>query len=182
MTIYSLDVFFSQFGTSPLFYVQFSLLLLDLHTVNHRRQVTWSGILISLKIFQFAVIHTAKGFGVVNKTEVNVFLKFFCFFYDPVDAGNLISGSSAFSKFNLNIRKFLVRVLLKPSLDNFKHYFASMWNEYSCAVVWAFFDIALLWDWNENWHFPVLWSLLSFPNLLAYWVKHFNSIIFKDLK
>ena len=85
-----------------------------------------SGILISLKIFQFVVIHTAKGFGVVNKAEVNVFLKFFCFFYDPVDVGNLISGSSAFSKFNLNIWKFLVRVLLKPSLDNFKHYFASM--------------------------------------------------------
>ena len=94
-----------------------------------------------------------------------------------MDVGNLISGSSSFSKFNLNIWKFLVHVLFKPSLKNFKHYFASMWNEWNCVVVWAFFDIALLWDWNENWHFPVLWSLLSFPNLLVYWVQHFNSII-----
>ena len=58
----------------------------------------------------------------------------------------------------------------------------SMWDECNCAVVWAFFGIAFLWDWNENWPFPVLWPLLSFPNLLAYWVEHFHSIIFQDLK
>ena len=101
------------------------------------------------------------------------------FFHDPVDVGNLVSGSSAFSKSSLDIWKFTVHVLLKPSLENFEHYFANMWDEYNCAVIWTFFGIAFLWDWNENWPFPVLWPLLSFPNLLAYWVQHFNSIIFK---
>ena len=66
--------------------------------------------------------------------------------------------------------KFLGHVLLKPSLKDFEHYLASMWNECSC-VVWTLFGIALLWDWNENWPFPVLWPLPSFPNLLAYWVQ-----------
>ena len=75
---------------------------------------------------QFVVVHTVKGFGVVNKTEVDVFLELSCFFDDPVDVGNLISGSSAFSKPSLNIRKFIVHVLLKPGLENFEHYFASM--------------------------------------------------------
>ena len=102
------------------------------------------------------------------------------FFHDPADVGNLISGSSAFSKTSLNIRKFMVHVLLKPGLENFKHHFTSMWDECNCVVVWAFFGIAFLWDWNENWPFPVLWPLLSFPNLLAYWVQHFHSIIFQD--
>ena len=75
-----------------------------------------------------------------------------------------------------------VHILLKPGLENFEHYFTSMWDDCNCAVVWAFFGIAFLWYWNENWHFPVLWPLLSFPNLLAYWVQHFHSIIFQDLK
>ena len=108
--------------------------------------------------------------------------KFSCFFYDPTDVGDLISGSSAFSKSSLNIWKFLVHVLLKPSMENIEHYFASVWNECNCAVVWTFFGIAFLWDWNENWPFPVLWPLMNFPNLLAYWVQYFHSIIFQDLK
>ena len=74
------------------------------------------------------------------------------------------------SKTSLNIWKFMVHVLLKPGLENFEYYFASMWDECNCALVWVFFGIAFLWDWNENWPFPVLWPLLSFPNLLAYWV------------
>ena len=132
-----------------------------------------------LKIFpQFVVIHTVKGFGIVNKAEVDVFLAFSCFLYDPVDVGNLIFGSSAFSKSSLTIWKFMIDVLLKPHLENFEHYFASVWDECNCVVVWTLFGIALLWDWNENWPFPVLWPLLSFPNLLAYWVQHFHSIIF----
>ena len=77
-------------------------------------------------MFRFVVIHTVKGFGVVNKAEVDVFLELPCFFDDQADVGNLISGSSAFSKTRLNIRKFSVHVLLKPSLENFEHYFASM--------------------------------------------------------
>ena len=75
---------------------------------------------------QFIVIHAVKGFGVVNKAEVDVFLEFSCFFDDPVDVGNLISGSSAFSKFSLNIWKFSVHILLKPLVEDFEHYFASM--------------------------------------------------------
>ena len=75
---------------------------------------------------QFIVIHTVKGFGIVNKAEIDVFLEFSCFFDDPLDAGNLISGSSAFSKTSLNIWKFTVDVLLKPGLENFEHYFTGV--------------------------------------------------------
>ena len=117
---------------------------------------------------QFVVIHTVKGFGVVNKAKVDVFLELSCFFDNPADVGNLISGSSAFSKSSLNIWKFTVHILLKPVLENFEHYFASMWDKCNCVVVWTFFGIAFLWDWSENWPFPVLWPLLSFPDLLAY--------------
>ena len=127
---------------------------------------------------QFTVIHTVKVFGVVNKAEIDVFLELSCFFDDPVDVGNLISGSSVFSKSSLNIWKFTVHILLKPGLQNFQHYFTSMWDECNCAIVWAFFGIAFLRDWNENGPFPVLWPLLSFPNLLAYWVQHFHNIVF----
>ena len=77
---------------------------------------------------------------------------------------HLISGSSAFSKTSLNIWKFTVEVFLKSGLENFEHYFTSMWDECNCVVVWAFFGIAFLGDWNKNWPFPVLWPLLSFPN------------------
>ena len=75
---------------------------------------------------QFVVIHIVKGFSVISKAEVDISLKFPCFFYDLIDVGNLISGSSAFSKYSLNIWKFSVHILLKPCLENFKHYFASM--------------------------------------------------------
>ena len=125
---------------------------------------------------QFIVIHTVKGFGIVNKAEIDVFLELSCFFHDPGDVGNLISGSSAFSKTSLNIWKFRVHILLKPCLENFEHYFANRWNECSCAVVWTFFGIAFLWTFS-NWPFPVPWPLLKFSNLLAYWVPLFNSII-----
>ena len=144
-------------------------------------QVVWYSHLLQ-NFPHFIVIHTVKSFGVVNKTEIDVFLELSCFFDDSGDIGNLISGSSAFSKTSLNIWKFSVHVLLKPGFENFEHYFTSVWDECNCAVVWAFFGIAFLRDWNENWPFPVLWPLLSFPNLLAYWVQHFNSIIFQDLK
>ena len=147
-----------------------------------RKQVRWSRIPISWKIFQFVVIHIVKVFGIVNKAEVDVFLELSCFFNDPADVGNLISGSSAFSKSSLNIWKFTVHISLKPGLENFEHYFTSVWDECNCVVVCTFFGIAFLWDWDENWPFPVLWPLLSFPNVLAYWVQHFQSIIFQDLK
>ena len=105
-------------------------------------QVVWYSHL--LKNFpQFIVIHTVEGFGVVNKEEIDVFLELSCFFDDPADVGNLISGSSPFSKTSLNIWKFSVHVSLKPGLENFEHYFTSVWDECNCAVVWAFFGIAL---------------------------------------
>ena len=86
--------------------------------------VSYSHLLKSFP--QVFVIHRVKGFGVVNKAEVDVFLELSCYFDDPVDVGNLISGSSAFSKTSLNIWKFTVHILLKPGLENFEHYFASM--------------------------------------------------------
>ena len=140
-------------------------------------QVVWYSHL--LKNFpQFVVIHIVKDFGIINKAEIDVFLELSCFFYDLMDVDNLIYGPSAFLKSTLNTWKFTVHVLLKLGLDNFGHYFTSVWDEFNCAVVWASFGIASLWDWNENWPFPVLWPLLSFPNLLAYWVQHVHSIIF----
>ena len=114
-----------------------------------RRQERWSRIPISLRIFLFVVVHTVKGFGIVNKASIDVFLELSCFFNDPMDAGNLISGSSAFSKSSLNIWKFTVHTLLKPHLEDFEHYFASMWDDCNCALIlsiWAFFGIAFLWD------------------------------------
>ena len=112
-------------------------------------QVVWYSHLFQ-NFPQFVVIHTVKGFRAANEVEVDVFLEFASFYYDPVDAGNLISGSSAFSKSRLNIWKFSVHVLLKPSLENFEHYFASVWNECNCVGVWTFFGIALLWGWKET--------------------------------
>ena len=87
-------------------------------------QVVWYSHLFQ-KFPQFIVIHTVKGFGIVNKAEIDVFLELSCFFHDPADVGNLISRSSAFSKTRLNIWKFMVHVLLKPSLENFEHYFTA---------------------------------------------------------
>ena len=178
MTIYSFDVLLSQFGTSLLFYVWLCYFLTCIHVSQEEAQVVWYSRL--LKNFpQFVLIHTVKSFSMVKDAEVDVFLKFFCFLYDSMYVSNLISGSSSFSKTSWNIWNFSQ---LKPGLKNFEHYFAILWDECNCVVVWAFFGIALLWDWDENWPFPVLWSLLGFPDLLAYWVQHFHSIIFQDLK
>ena len=80
------------------------------------------------------MIHKVKDFGIVNKAEVDVFLELSCFFDDPTNVGNLIAGSSTFSKTSLNIWKFTGHVLLKPGLEDFEHYFASMWDEYNCVI------------------------------------------------
>ena len=104
------------------------------------------------------MIHTAKDFGVINEAEVDVFLEFSYFFYDPVDVGYFISSSSAFSKSSLNIWKFSVQVLLMPGLENFEHYFASVWDECNCVVVWTFFGIAFLslgLEWKLTFSSPV---------------------------
>ena len=96
------------------------------------------------------MIHTVKGYSVVNKAEVDLFLELSCFIDDPVDVDNLISCSSAFSKTSMNILTFMVQVLLKPSVEIFQHYFASVSDECKRVVVWSFFGIDFLWDWNEN--------------------------------
>ena len=146
--------------------------------ISHKAgQMVWYSHILN-NFLQFLVIHTVKGFDIVNKAEIDVFfLKLSCFVDDPMDVGNLISDSSAYSKTSLNIWKFTVHVLLKQGLENLEHYFTSLWDECNCAIVWAFFGIAFLCDCNEKWSFPVLWPLLSFPNLLAYWMQHFHSII-----
>ena len=98
------------------------------------------------------MIHTVKGFSIVNEAEIDIFLEFLSFLYGPTNVANLISGSSAFFKPSLYIWKFLVYVLLKPSLKDFEHYFASMWNEHGCIVVWTFLVIAFLLDhYNKIW-------------------------------
>ena len=100
-----------------------------------KKQVRWSGIPISFRIFQFAMIHTVKGFGIVNEAEIDVFLELSCFFGDSREVGNLISDSLAFSKTSLNIWKFTLYILLKTGMENFEHYFSSVLNECNCTVV-----------------------------------------------
>ena len=149
-------------------------MLIRFHTTNNKQrnicsqeadQVVWYSHLFQ-NFPQFIVIHTVKGSGIVNKAEIDVFLELSCFFDDPADVGNLISGSSTFSKSSLNIWNIsqftycrsLAWGILSLAL-------LSVWDECNCSVVWTFFDTAFLWDWNENWPFAVLWPLLSFPNL-----------------
>ena len=125
------------------------------------------------------MIHTVKDFDIVNKAEIDAFLELSCFLNDPVNVGNLISSSSAFSKTTLNILKFTYYILLKPGLENFEHYFTSVWDECNCVVVSTFFGIAFLWDWNENCLFWVLGSLLSFQNLLHIVCSIFTASTFR---
>ena len=169
MTIYSLDVLFFLFATSLCSMSSSNCCFLSCIQVSQEAdQVDWYSHLFQ-NCPQFIVNHTVKDFGIVNKAE-DVFLELSCFFNVPANVGNFISCSSAFSKTSLNIWKFTVKLV--------KHYFTIVWDECNCVVVWAFFSIAFLRDWNENWPFPVLWPLLSFPDLLTYWVQHFHSIIF----
>ena len=148
-----------------------------------RRQVRWSGIPISLRIFLSLLWSTVKGFGIVNKAEIDVFLELSCFFYDPTDVGNLISGPSAFSKTSLNTLKCSIQVLLNHGLENFEHYFGSIWDECNCVVVWTFFGIAFLWDWNENclfqscghcWVFQICWHI-EYSTFMASSFRIWNS-------
>ena len=127
--IYSLDILLSKFVTSPCSMSSSNCCFLTcLQICQEAGKVDWYSHLFK-NVPQFAVIHQSGStllFGVVNKAEVDVFLKLSCFFYDSADVGDLISGSSAFSKPNFNTWKFLIHILLKPGLENFEHYFASM--------------------------------------------------------
>ena len=141
MTIYSLDVLLFLFDVLLfLFPICCSMsssnccFLTYTQISQEAGQVVWCSHLFQ-NFPQFLVIHTVKGFGIVNKAEIDVFLELSRFFDDPSDVGSLISGSSAFSKTSLNIWKFSVHILLKPGLENFEHYFPNVCNECNCAVV-----------------------------------------------
>ena len=109
-----------------------------------------SGISISLRAFHSLLTHTVKGFSIVHETEVDVFLEFPSFLYDPANAGNFISGSSSFSKPSLDIWKFLVHIMLKPSMQDFKHVLTSVGDGCNCPMVSTFFSTALLGNWDED--------------------------------
>ena len=130
--------------------------LISIQVSQEAGKVVWYSHL--LKNFpQLAVIHIVKGFSLVSEAEVVVFLEWCCFFWDPTDVGNWISGSSGFSKSSLRICRFLVHGLLNPCLENFEHCFASMWDECSCVVVWTFFGFAFLCnlEWKLTFSSPV---------------------------
>ena len=131
-------------------------------------QVVWYSHLFP-NFPQFIVIHTVKGFGIVNKAEIDVFLELFCFFSDPADVGNLISGSSAFSKTSLNIRKFTVHLLLKPDLENFELYFISVrWVQLcsSLSILWHCLSLGL--EWKLTFSSPVATAEFSkFTDILS---------------
>ena len=105
------------------------------------------------------MIHTVKGFSIVNETEIDVFLEFLYFLCNPANVGNLISSSFSFSKPSLNICKFLVRIMLKPSMQDFKNDLTSMGDECKSLTVSTLFGTTLLGNWDEDWPFPVLWPL-----------------------
>ena len=119
---------------------------------------------------QFIVIHTVKGFGIINIAEIDVFLELSSFFHDLANVGNLISGSSAFSKTGLHIWKFTVHVLLKPDPGNFEYYFGKVWDECDCAVVWALFGncLSLGLEWKLTFSSPVATAEFSkFAGILS---------------
>ena len=129
-----------------------------------RRQVRWPAIPISLRIFQFAMIHTVKGFGRVNKAKVDIFLELLCFFDDSMNFGHFISGSSAFSKSSLNTWKLTIQALLKPGLVNFEHFFTIVWDECNSAVAWAFFGSRVSLRETNISSIPLFNNLIAFPS------------------
>ena len=130
-------------------------------------QVVWYSHLFQ-NFPQFLVIHTVNGFRIVNKAEINVLLELSCFFDDPADVGNLISGSSAFSKTSLNIWKFTVHVLLKPGLENFEHYYCVSWVQLcaSWSILWHCLSLGL--EWKQTFSSPVATAEFSqFAGILS---------------
>ena len=116
---------------------------------------------------QFIVIHTVKGFGIVNKAEMDVFLELSCFFDDPTDVGNLISGSSAFFKSSLNIWKFMVHILLKPGLENLEHYFTSVWDSLVGQTVKHLPAVRETWVRSLGWEDPLEKEMATPSSTLA---------------
>ena len=137
-----------------------------------RRQVRWSGTSVSLRVFQFAIIHTVEGFSVVNETEVDVFLEFPCYLCDPANVANLVSGSSAFSKPSLNIWRFLVHIILKLACKILSITLLA-WE--MSAIVW-WFEHSLdycSWEWGYGMTFPLLW-LLDTKSATQVWTNEWN--------
>ena len=137
--------------------------------ISQAGQMVWYSHLFQ-NFLQFLVIHTVKGFGIVNKEEIDVFLELFCFFDDPAGVGNSLSGSSAFSKTSLNIWKFMVHVLLTPGLENFEHFFTSVWDECNCVVslsiLWHCLSLGL--EWKLTFSSPVATAEFSkFAGMLS---------------
>ena len=139
-----------------------------IHISQVARQVVWYSHLFQ-NFPQFIVIHTVKGFGIVSKAEIHVSLELSCFFHDPADVGNLISGSSAYSKTSLNIWKFTVHVLLKPELENFEIYFTSVrWVQLcgSLSILWHCSSLGL--EWKLTFSSPVATAEFSqFAGILS---------------
>ena len=144
----------------------------------------WSGGSHLFQNFpQFIVMHTVKGFGIVNKAEIDVFLELSCFFDAPAVVCNLIFSSSAFSKPSLNIWKFTVHVPLKPGLENFEHYFSGVWDECNCVIVWAFFGIGMRTDLFQTcghcWVFQTCWHSECSTFTASSFRIYLHQIIFK---
>ena len=169
MTICSLDVLLSQLGKVCYSVSSYKCCFLTCIQVSQEAgKVIWYSHL--LKNFpQFVVIYIVKGFDIVNEAEINVFLASTCFFYDPTDVCNLISGSSFFFKSSLNIWKFTVHILLKPGLENFEDYFASMWWVQLCSslsVLWHCLSLGL--EWKLTFSSPVATAEFSkFAGILS---------------
>ena len=145
-----------------------------------RRQVSWSGVPISQRIFQFVVIHTVKGFGIVHKAEADVFLELSCFFDDPVDVGKLITGFSAFAKSSLNIWKFMVHVPLKPGLENFEHHYRMRRAQLcgSLSILWHCLSLGL--EWKRTFSSPVATAEFSkFAGILSAALSQHHPLGFK---
>ena len=141
--IYSLDILLSQLGTSPCSNCCFLTCMQISEDAGH---TVWYSHLFQ-NFPQFVVIHTVKGFSIVNKAEIDVFLQLSCFFDDPMNVGNLISGSSAISKSSLNKWKFTVHILLKPGLENFEHLYCVRWMQLcgSLSILWHCVSLGLEW-------------------------------------
>ena len=139
--------------------------------------VRWSGVPISFRIFRF-VVTQSQALGESIKPKQTFFRNSLAFLMIQQMSAIWSLVPLPFLNPDVSIWKFTVHVLLKPGLANFEHYFASVWDECNCVVVWTFFGIVFLWDWSKNWPFPVLWPLLGFPNVLTYWVECFDRIIF----
>ena len=165
---------FWKLGFKPAFSLSSFTFIKRLFSYSSFSPIGWCHLLVwgywyfSWQSWFQLVLPPAQHFTWYTLHRSRCFLEFSCFFYDTMHAGNFISGSSAFSKSSLNIWMFSVHIVQKPSLENFQYYFARGWDDCNCAVVWTFFGIAFFRDWNESWPFPVLWPLLSFPNLLVY--------------